>query len=182
MLQLPHRFARRPIVDANVYKRSQVTVLFAAALSFGAATCAAQHKNQEETTVSGPGTLWREPLDIASRDLYYGPGGEAHRPQPPFQFVKEDLEASSPKFTVTDKAKLRSIILRGRSDGYCMTKQEAAIGFCAVAVPLRRVDGSAIGAISIPALAERVVGNPDILNTFLKVLREQVDALGRQLI
>ena len=86
------------------------------------------------------------------------------------------------KFTLTDKAKLRATIVRGRADGYCSTKQEAAIGFCAVAVPLRRVDGSAIGAISIPALAERVVGNPDILNTFLKVLREQVDALGRQLI
>ena len=36
---------------------------------------------------------------------------------------------------------------------YCSTKQEAAIWFCAVAVPLRRVDGSTIGAISIPALA-----------------------------
>ena len=51
--------------------------------------------------------------------------------------------------TVTDKAKLRSIILRGRADGYCMSRQEAAIGYCAVAVALRRVAGSAAGAMSI---------------------------------
>jgi IclR family pca regulon transcriptional regulator len=102
----------------------------------------------------------------------------------------EELEArlkiarpkGSTKFTVTDKAKLRSIILRGRSDGYCTTKQEAAIGYCAVAVPLRRVSGSAVGAISISALADRVVANPGIMNAFLKVLREQVDALSKQLV
>ncbi len=88
----------------------------------------------------------------------------------------------STKFTLTDKAKLRSTIVRGRADGYCITKQEAAIGFCAVAVPLRRVDGRAIGAISIPALAERVAANPRIMDTFLKVLRDQVDALSGQLI
>jgi hypothetical protein len=57
----------------------------------------------EETIIRGPGTLWREPTDIASRDLYWGPGGEEHRPRPPFRFDKEDLEGSSPKFTVTDQ-------------------------------------------------------------------------------
>jgi IclR family pca regulon transcriptional regulator len=88
----------------------------------------------------------------------------------------------STKFTLTNKGKLRSIILRGRSDGYCITKQEATIGHCAVAVPLRRIDGSAVGALSIPALAERCAANPGILDTFLKVLRDQVNALSRQLI
>jgi IclR family pca regulon transcriptional regulator len=88
----------------------------------------------------------------------------------------------STKFTITDKAKLRSIILRGRADGCCMTKQEAAIGYCAVAVPLRRVSGSAACAISISALAERVAANPGIMNTFLKVLREQVDTLSQQIV
>lgn len=88
----------------------------------------------------------------------------------------------STKFTLTDKAKLRSIILRGRADGYCMTKQEATIGHCAIAVPLRRVDGRAIGALSIPALAEHVAAKPGIMNGFLKVLRDQVEALSKQLI
>jgi len=44
----------------------------------------------------------------------------------------------------------------------------------------RRYGGQ--GSIYDPAENERVAGNPGILNTFLKVLREQVDALGRQLI
>jgi len=86
------------------------------------------------------------------------------------------------KFTLTDKAKLRSVILRGRSDGYCMTRQEAQIGYCAVAVPLRRVTGSAVGAMSISALADRCAANPGIMNSFLKVLRDQVDALSQQLL
>jgi IclR family pca regulon transcriptional regulator len=98
------------------------------------------------------------------------------------QRLKAARLKGSTKFTVTDKAKLRSIILRGRSDGYCMTKQEAAIGYCAVAVPLRRVAGTAVGAISISALAERVAANPGIMNTFLKVLRDQVESLGQQII
>jgi IclR family pca regulon transcriptional regulator len=86
------------------------------------------------------------------------------------------------KFTLTDKSKLRSAILRGRSDGYCMTKQEAQIGYCGVAVPLRRVTGSPVGAISISALADRCTANPGILNNFLKILCDQVDTLSQQLV
>lgn len=61
-----------------------------------------QEKKKEENTISGPGILWREPQDVASLDLYYGPGGKEHQPLPPFQFVKEDLAGSSPKFSITD--------------------------------------------------------------------------------
>jgi hypothetical protein len=72
-------------------------------LSAVVATCQGEPKKaKQETTITGPGILWREPLDIASRNLYYGPGGEKHRPKPPFRFVKEDSAGSSPKFTVTD--------------------------------------------------------------------------------
>ena len=49
------------------------------------------------------GTLWRQPADIASRDLYYGMGGKAHEPgRGPFTFVEEDLDGNSPKFVVRD--------------------------------------------------------------------------------
>jgi IclR family transcriptional regulator, pca regulon regulatory protein len=88
----------------------------------------------------------------------------------------------STKYTLTDKAKLRASILRGRADGYCITKQEAAIGYCAVAVPLRRANGRAIGAISIPALTDRGASKPGIMNSFLKVLRAEVETLSQQLI
>jgi hypothetical protein len=47
--------------------------------------------------------LWREPTDIRSRNLLYGPGGEEHEPHGPFMLVKEDLKGSNPKFDVRDK-------------------------------------------------------------------------------
>ena len=54
--------------------------------------------------VAPPGAeIWRNPGDITSRDLYYGPGGKKHAPGGGFFFVKEDLEGSSPKFTIKDK-------------------------------------------------------------------------------
>ncbi len=56
-----------------------------------------------ETTAKGPAVLWRDPVDIASRNLYYGPGGKAHEPQGTFTFVKEDLTGSNPKFDVVDQ-------------------------------------------------------------------------------
>src|SRR5207248_2548778 len=53
-------------------------------------------------TVSEPGILWRNPSDLASRDLFYGPGGRTHAPRGVFTFVKEDLGGTNPKFTVSD--------------------------------------------------------------------------------
>lgn len=51
---------------------------------------------------SGAAVLWRDPGDIAARDLLYGPGGRRHQPRGPYTFVKEDLDGSNPKFTVRD--------------------------------------------------------------------------------
>jgi hypothetical protein len=47
--------------------------------------------------------LWREPVDLASRNLLYGPGGEQHQPHPPFTFEKEDMSGTNPKFDVRDQ-------------------------------------------------------------------------------
>ena len=54
--------------------------------------------NSEERPV-----LWRNPVDIASRNLYYGPGGKAHQPHGTFTFEKEDMAGSNPKFDVIDQ-------------------------------------------------------------------------------
>lgn len=48
------------------------------------------------------GVLWREPTEIASRDLLYGAGGKKHEPKGPFRFVKEDMGGSNPKFVIED--------------------------------------------------------------------------------
>src|SRR5260370_1531611 len=47
--------------------------------------------------------LWSNPGDIASRDLFYGPGGQAHEPNTRYTFVKEDFEGTSPKFEISDE-------------------------------------------------------------------------------
>jgi hypothetical protein len=50
----------------------------------------------------GEGMLWVDPVDIKSRNLYYGPGGEEDQPQMPLEFLKEQKEGASPKFDVRD--------------------------------------------------------------------------------
>jgi hypothetical protein len=57
----------------------------------------------DDTEVRGQHpVLWRDPADIASRNLYYGPGGKAHEPRGPFTFEKEVMAGSNPKFDVVD--------------------------------------------------------------------------------
>jgi hypothetical protein len=66
----------------------------------GSAVIAAEHK--EPDAGSKTVVLWKDPVDIASRDLFYGPGGIDHQPHGPFTFVKEDLDGTNPKFVVRD--------------------------------------------------------------------------------
>ncbi|HTC86690.1 MAG TPA: hypothetical protein VK686_00260 [Bryobacteraceae bacterium] len=47
--------------------------------------------------------LWREPQDIRSENLFYGPGGKEHEPKGPFTFMKEDLDGTNPKYDVRDE-------------------------------------------------------------------------------
>lgn len=62
---------------------------------------------EEEITRNVLTVLWREPDDLASRDLYFGPGGSQHQPHGPFTFIKEDLDGSNPKFSVRDRDGVR---------------------------------------------------------------------------
>ena len=61
----------------------------------------------------GPAVLWRDPADLASRDLYYGPGGKAHEPRGPFRFEKENTGGSNPKFDVIDRDGVRWTVKLG---------------------------------------------------------------------
>ena len=67
------------------------------------------HEDQPSLAArSAPAVLWREPEDIANRDLFYGPGGEGHQPRGAvFAFVKEDLAGSNPKFVVRDDTRTK---------------------------------------------------------------------------
>jgi len=47
--------------------------------------------------------LWRPHADMRSLNLFYGPGGKIDAPKGTvFQFVKEDMTGTNPKFTVRD--------------------------------------------------------------------------------
>jgi hypothetical protein len=70
------------------------------------ASSAAKHKTPEannELAVNAPAILWQNPTDIASRNLYYGPGGKEHAPHTKYTFLKEDLNGTNPKFDVRDE-------------------------------------------------------------------------------
>jgi len=63
--------------------------------------------NSNDITKNAVPVLWREPADLASRNLFYGPGGEAHAPRGKFTFKDEDMAGTSPKFDVTDEDGVR---------------------------------------------------------------------------
>ena len=46
--------------------------------------------------------MWRNPGNISTRDLRYGPGSPELSPSAPFTFVKEEKSGESPKFVVRD--------------------------------------------------------------------------------
>ena len=58
----------------------------------------------DKAVPTSAGILWREPADMASRDLIYGAGGKEHAPgiTSKFTFDKEDLKGTNPKFSVKD--------------------------------------------------------------------------------
>jgi len=85
-----------------------VLVLLAMATLVSSAAAAANKgsktpASEKETPNQANSVLWRSPGDIRSRNLFFGPGGEAHAPHSIFTFVKEDMEGTNPKFDVHDE-------------------------------------------------------------------------------
>lgn len=87
-----------------MYKtKNMLQLCFAMAALMLPAMTAEKHKpGAESGEISGTPVLWREPTDITSRNLLYGPGGAEHQPHGTFTFVQEDTAGSNPKFVVRD--------------------------------------------------------------------------------
>lgn len=47
-------------------------------------------------------SIWRDPGDISSKDMFYGAGGKDGQPVAPFTFISEDTNGTNPKFDVHD--------------------------------------------------------------------------------
>ena len=61
----------------------------------------AQKAGKDKKSIATP-VLWRDPGNIASRDLFYGPGSPELVPAAPFTFIEEEKTGESPKFKVRD--------------------------------------------------------------------------------
>jgi hypothetical protein len=89
-------------------KLRSVTILFAITSLISSAAAAVKKGTKatgsdKEIASSVNPVLWRSPGDIRSRNLFFGPGGEAHAPHAIFTFVKEDMEGTNPKFDIHDE-------------------------------------------------------------------------------
>jgi hypothetical protein len=68
------------------------------------ATAVGKDKIADSTAKNAQGTVWSDPRDIQSRNLFYGPGGKKHQPKGTnFSFVDEDLDGTNPKYNVKDE-------------------------------------------------------------------------------
>lgn len=91
-----------------MYKYTKQLILFIAFLILSFHPAAAGPKGgkvrdtKAETARHAPAVLWRDPIDIESRNLLYGSGGKEHAPPTTFTFEKEDLNGTNPKFVVRD--------------------------------------------------------------------------------
>lgn len=61
----------------------------------------------------GSAILWRDPGDITTRDMRYGPGSPQLAPAAPFTYVAEDKSGVSPKFDVRDARGVRWTVKLG---------------------------------------------------------------------
>jgi hypothetical protein len=87
--------------------RARAFVSLSIILVFSLSPYALADKKDQKDKKAARGTpvLWREPVDIASRNLYWGPGGQAMKPDlRKLTFIKEEKGGWSIKYRVRDAA------------------------------------------------------------------------------
>jgi len=84
-------------------RKTSVLLLVAASICLGADSGKDNAKLNTEIRESSQVIFWRDPTDIATRNLLYGQGGDQHQPHGVFTFEKEDLDGTNPKFVVRDQ-------------------------------------------------------------------------------
>lgn len=91
----------------SVKNSSCLVVCLACSLTMGHSSDGSKKAKTAADAASEPAVLWKDPGDLASRDLFYGPGGQDHVPHGPFKFEKEDLDGTNPKFVVKDEGGIK---------------------------------------------------------------------------
>lgn len=82
---------------------------FAASAAAQTGRTVKRFKSNEAKAAIGasPAVIWREPTDIQSRDLFYGPGGPEHQPHGKLSYIEEKFNGVNPKFDVRDEDGIR---------------------------------------------------------------------------
>jgi hypothetical protein len=93
--------------DTHMYRiskavTSSIVVLILSFLTIGI-PAKTNKDSLKRAATKNAAVLWRDPGDIASRNLFYGPGGKDHEPRGTFTFEREDMTGSNPKFDVVDQ-------------------------------------------------------------------------------
>jgi hypothetical protein len=94
--------------EVPMFKKKNLFALTLTIIVLGVPVVGAGKKREKAATGAGEITanaspmLWREPTDIASRNLLYGPGGKEHAPPSTFTFESEDMNGSNPKLVIRD--------------------------------------------------------------------------------
>jgi IclR family pca regulon transcriptional regulator len=83
--------------------------------------------------------------------------------------------------TVTDPKRLLAAILADRGRGYSLVDREAEPHFRSIAVPVRRYDGTIVGAINIGAHVDRI-STEEMIKRFLPLLREGAESVKARLL
>src|SRR4051812_2070017 len=83
-------------------RKRSIIINLSLILVLSLSTYAGDDKKKKETATGTP-VLWRDPGDIASRNLFLGPGGEAMKPDlTHITFIKEETSGYSKKYRVRD--------------------------------------------------------------------------------
>jgi len=86
-----------------------ITLLLAVSLSAAPpeSSKAEDESKADKAASTLPPVLWRDPGDIASREVRYGPGSAERMPKGKLRFLEEDMGGTQPKFEVEDEQGVR---------------------------------------------------------------------------
>lgn len=82
-------------------------ILCIAASTFAQQKPGGEEKKPHKADPRAPAVLWVDPVDIESRDLFYGCGGKDHQPRGKLTFIGENMNGVNPKFDVRDSDGIR---------------------------------------------------------------------------
>jgi hypothetical protein len=105
---VPFQKVSPDLQEVPMYRKKHILVLASMIIVLSVPGIGAGKKRDKAATSEGEITssaapvLWREPTDIASRNLLYGPGGKEHAPPSTFTFESEDMNGSNPKLVIRD--------------------------------------------------------------------------------